>query len=73
MKNNSSSEEVDFGFITLALAFILSEFFLVLKLCNVIEWSWCLVFLPLIIVVGLQLATLTIIFIIALIMFFIGL
>ena len=73
MKNNSSSEEVDFGFTTLALAFILSEIFFVLKLCNVVEWSWWLVFLPLIIVVGLQLATLTIIFIIALIMFFIGL
>lgn len=70
MKNNSGSEEVEFGFTT--MAFILSEIFLVLKLCNVIEWSWWLVFLPLIIVVGVQVATLVIIFIIALIMYFMG-
>ena len=37
MKNNSSSEEVDFGFTTLALAFILSEIFLVLKLIGIID------------------------------------
>lgn len=69
MKNNGGSKEVNFGFTT--MAFILSAIFLVLKLCNVIAWSWWLVFLPLIIVVGLQVVTLVIIFIIALIMYFI--
>lgn len=72
MKNNSSSEEMDLDFGFTTMAFILSEIFLVLKLCNVIEWSWLLVFLPLIIVAGSQVATLIIIFIIALIMYFIG-
>lgn len=69
MKNNGGSKEVNFGFTT--MTFILSAIFLVLKLCNMIAWSWWLVFLPLIIVVGLQVVTLVIIFIIALIMYFI--
>lgn len=69
MENNSSSKEINFGFTT--IAFILSAIFMVLKLCNVIAWSWWLVFLPLIIVVGAQVVTWIVIFIIALIMYFI--
>lgn len=69
MEDNSDNKEINFGFTT--IAFILSAIFMVLKLCNVIAWSWWLVFLPLIIVVGLQVVTWIVIFIIALIMYFI--
>lgn len=69
MRHNSGSKKINFGFTT--IAFILSAIFMVLKLCNVIAWSWWLVFLPLIIVVGLQAVTWIVIFIIALIMYFI--
>lgn len=36
------------------IAFILSMIFMTLKLCGTIDWSWVIVFLPLIIVVGID-------------------
>lgn len=36
------------------IAFILSMIFMTLKLCGTIDWSWVIVFLPLIIVVGIN-------------------
>ena len=36
------------------IAFVLSMIFMTLKLCGKIDWSWVVVFLPLIIVVGIN-------------------
>lgn len=36
------------------IAFFLSMIFMTLKLCDTIDWSWVIVFLPLIIAVGIN-------------------
>ncbi len=59
---------VDFSLTT--MAFILSMIFMVLKLCNVIAWSWWLIFLPLIIAVGVPIVIWIVLFIVALIISF---
>ncbi len=59
---------VDFSLAT--MAFILSMIFMVLKLCNVVAWSWWLIFLPLIIAVGVPIVIWVVLFIITLIISF---
>lgn len=36
------------------IAFVVSMIFMILKLCGKIDWSWVVVFLPLIIVAGIN-------------------
>lgn len=50
----STSTSGGVGFVGL-LVIVLTGIFVVLQLCNVIAWSWWLVFLPVILYVGLSL------------------
>ena len=51
---SSSTTSGGVGFVGL-LVIVLTGIFVVLQLCNVIAWSWWLVFLPVILYVGLSL------------------
>ena len=63
--------EINLNFsLTNSLSVLLTIAFVVLKLCDVINWSWFLVFLPLIINIGIVVLVFVILMIIYLVQYY---
>lgn len=63
--------EINLNFsLTNSLSVLLTVAFVVLKLCDVINWSWFLVFLPLIINIGIVVLVFVILMIIYLVQYY---
>ena len=63
--------EINLNFsLTNSLSVLLTVAFVVLKLCDVVNWSWFLVFLPLIINIGIVVLVFVILMIIYLVQYY---
>ena len=63
-------KEINLSFSLSSLSTLLTVAFVVLKLCDVINWSWFMVFLPLIINVGIVTLVFVILMIIYLVQYY---
>ena len=66
--NNEGTISTSGGIGLFGIGFILSTIFMILKLCSAINWSWLLIFLPLIIAVGIDILLILILLIAIIVM-----